>query len=425
MGLSLAEMADGKVTRAAIYQVETGRIRPSRRTLELIARRTGRPVSYFMLGQEGSKEQQAERDELALLVDRGEFHEAIELGTRILAEAPLPGIEADVQFNVGRAMVRMVEAKPALPHLTRARQLFERLGDAWMVAHVLDQEAVAFFLLEDPRTLNTALEALERCEQLDPPPPALRASIMNTVGSIHMRAHDWRNSARFFEMGLAACEELVSFRLAARLHDGLSMARQQLGDFAGALHSAERASSLYAGDTDIVGQVRAEHNLGYVLLQQGELNAAAAHLYRALDLCDEHDIQRRGRAHALNSIGELHLVRREPGLACTHLLRALEVATGLGERDSEATARHLLGSAHVQLGDEESAHRYFSSAIDLLEQLELRERLRACATEYAELLYARGRLDESIAYWRIAAAAGEPQIVRPREAAGQLGRTGG
>jgi tetratricopeptide (TPR) repeat protein len=418
MGLSLSELAGGEVTRAAIHQVETGKMRPSMRTLELIARRTGRPVSYFMVGQDGSDEQQAARDELSRLVDTGEYRQAVALGTGMLDVELQPGIEADVRFSIGRALVRMSDGAQGLPHLTRARRVFEQLGDAWMVAHVLDQEAVALFLVQDPRTLSTALEALARCERLEPPAPALHASVLNLLGNVHMRSHDWRNAARFFEMGLTACEDLVSLRVAARLNDGLSMARQRLGDYAGALRTGERAFALYAGDTDIAGLIRAENNLGYILLRQGQLDAAGGHLHRALDLCDEHDVQRR-RAPVLNSIGELHLARREPGLACTYLLRSLEVATSLGERDSEATARHLLGTAYLQLDDEDAAHQYFTTAIELLEQLDLPERLRACATEYAELLYSRGQLEESIAYWRIAAAANEPSIVSsPTEKAG-------
>jgi tetratricopeptide (TPR) repeat protein len=346
--------------------------------------------------------------EMALLIDSAQYDEAISLGMRVLGRNLRPHNEAEVRFNVGRALVRKVDGAGALPYLSRARALFKSLGDTWMVAHVLDQEAVALFLIEDPRTLAVALEALDQCDQIDPPAPSLRASILNSLGNIHLRSHDWRNAARFFEMGLTACEALVSLRFAARLNDGLSLARQRLGDFSGALRSAERASAMYAVDRDTVSLIRAENNLGYLLLLQGELDAAATHLYRALELLDEHDIQRRGRAHVLNSIGELHLARREPELACAHLRRALEAATKLGERDTEATARQLLGSAYLLLGDEEAAHGSFTSAIELLEQLDLRERLRTCAIEYAEVLCGRGQLEASIAYWRIAAAAGEP-----------------
>ncbi len=405
-GLSLAEVAGGDLTRAAIHLVETGKMRPSMRTLELIARRTGHPVSFFMV-EHGPAEQQAGRDELSRLVDIGANADALALGSRLLAEGLEAGIEADVQFAIGRAHVRLSDGASALRPLSRARDLFERMGDGWMVAHVMDQEAVAMFLVEDPRTLSRALEVLERCERLQPPAPQLRAGILNLLGGIHLRSHDWRNAARFYEMGLEAREGLVSLRLTARLHDGLSIARQRLGDFGASLHSAERASALYAADTDVTGLIRAENNLGYVLLRQGELDAASAHLARALELCDEHEFERRGRAHVLNSIGELHLARGEPELARTHLLRSLDAAQSMGERDSEATARHLLGSACLQLDEEDAAHGWFTSAIELLTQLDLPERLRACSTEYAELLCRRGRVDESIAYWRIAARADE------------------
>ncbi len=44
-GLSLADVAGGRVTRAAIHLIETGRSRPSMPVLEMIAEKTGRPVS--------------------------------------------------------------------------------------------------------------------------------------------------------------------------------------------------------------------------------------------------------------------------------------------------------------------------------------------------------------------------------------------
>src|SRR5215472_7168335 len=76
-GLSLADLAGGQVTRAAIHLVETGRMRPSMRTLQLIAQRTGRPISFFMADHEGSDEQRAARDYLVRLVDGEDFARAI------------------------------------------------------------------------------------------------------------------------------------------------------------------------------------------------------------------------------------------------------------------------------------------------------------------------------------------------------------
>src|SRR5438132_7923727 len=47
-GLSLAEVAAGELTRAAIHLIETGRSRPSMPTLQLIASRTGKSLAYFL-----------------------------------------------------------------------------------------------------------------------------------------------------------------------------------------------------------------------------------------------------------------------------------------------------------------------------------------------------------------------------------------
>lgn len=47
-GLSLAQVAGDEVSRTFVHLVEQGRSRPSKAVLSLIAKRTGRPMSYFV-----------------------------------------------------------------------------------------------------------------------------------------------------------------------------------------------------------------------------------------------------------------------------------------------------------------------------------------------------------------------------------------
>jgi len=54
-GLSLAGLAGSEVSRAFIHQLEQGLARPSAQVLEMIARRTGKSVSYFTTGTEGQE----------------------------------------------------------------------------------------------------------------------------------------------------------------------------------------------------------------------------------------------------------------------------------------------------------------------------------------------------------------------------------
>src|SRR5438094_10591229 len=84
-GLSLAQLGKGHVTAPAIYLIETGRTRPSLPTLEHVARRTGKPVEYFLPDPGGSTDDaQARLIELEAMVADGRNHEAITLGTTLL-----------------------------------------------------------------------------------------------------------------------------------------------------------------------------------------------------------------------------------------------------------------------------------------------------------------------------------------------------
>jgi transcriptional regulator with XRE-family HTH domain len=63
-GLSLAQVVRDDVSRTFLYLVEQGRSRPSKSTLALIARRTHKPIGYFLKGT-----MEAERDGEALATD--------------------------------------------------------------------------------------------------------------------------------------------------------------------------------------------------------------------------------------------------------------------------------------------------------------------------------------------------------------------
>src|SRR5437762_4768096 len=80
-GMSLAQLGKGHVTAPAIYLIETGRTRPSLPTLEHIARRTGRPVEFFLADPGGvTDETLAGLVELEQMVAAGRYEEALGLG---------------------------------------------------------------------------------------------------------------------------------------------------------------------------------------------------------------------------------------------------------------------------------------------------------------------------------------------------------
>lgn len=105
-GLSLAQLAGDDVSRTFIYLVEQGRSRPSQGVLELIARRTGKPVRYFL--RPATNEPLSNQDlaeELSIVARRVRRFVAIKRLTKLEREA-MRLIE--VSLRQGSALVRVV-----------------------------------------------------------------------------------------------------------------------------------------------------------------------------------------------------------------------------------------------------------------------------------------------------------------------------
>jgi len=108
-GLSLAQLAGDQVSRTFIHLVEHGRARPSPKVLELIARRTGRPVDYF-LGVAAA--QSHSNDDLASALT--------DLASRVkqfAATNPLNKLEreamttVEVSLHQGAVLARLIQSK--------------------------------------------------------------------------------------------------------------------------------------------------------------------------------------------------------------------------------------------------------------------------------------------------------------------------
>src|SRR2546423_2804593 len=126
-GLSLAQVASGELTRAAIHLIETGRSRPSMPTLQLIASRTGKPLSFFIADAGALPRQPVALDprltELERLVVTGDHAGAVELATPMLQMTLDPAFEAQLKLLLGQSLGHVNRPDEALEHLRRARTL--------------------------------------------------------------------------------------------------------------------------------------------------------------------------------------------------------------------------------------------------------------------------------------------------------------
>ena len=411
-GLSLAEVAGQAVSRTAIHLIEHDRVKPSMETLQHIARRTRKPLEYFLVPAEagGLGGLPAPQNELVMLEQLAvtrDFPAVVEKGGKLLRRRWDMGSLATIHHLVGMANCRLVQPKEALAHLRPARRMFKDLGDTWMVVETLDWEAAALGLLEDPKAIDLALDALERCRKLDPIPSQTEARILGHIAAMYVVAESWAQAIHYYESAVEAAGAVKDLLQQAKMHHGLGVAYQRMQQPARARQHYERALALYSIESDLSAAYRLEIDLGSLLLQEGHLDAAENHFVKALVGSDELKIDRRGRGFILVNFGELHLRRNDLDGASDFLSQALESAESTGEQIVFADAHALLGELNQARGDSAAADEHFETAIATLDRLQMPDRLRDCHMKFAEILDARGEQARAAGHWKLAAQLGK------------------
>lgn len=409
-GLSLAQVAGSELTRSAIHRIEKGLSKPSLATLQLIARRTGQPLSFFMADQ--AQPQQRLELRFERLAAEGLFEELINEAGTTLREGGVEQSDGVADYWIGLALVRLTMPEQAIGHLARALDAFERQGDPWMVAHTLHMKSSALHLLDDPEALPVAEEALRRCRELKPSPPMLEARILNHLAAIAVSRDEWQRAIKLYERAVAAAEPLRDLRQLSLMYEGLGMAYHSLGRSGQAGDYFTRALALYQLQADFASISRAETNLSALLAEAGDFIAAEEHLQRSLRYCDEHGVDRFNRTAALLGLANLRLMqgRLEEVDALTR--QAIEMSEAGGEALNLAIARHLRARLMIHLNRPAEADDLFAPAVESFEVLGLHDRAKACRIDWAEQLEKQGRVAEAAQHWK-SAALGHRNLTTP------------
>jgi tetratricopeptide (TPR) repeat protein len=406
--MSLAQVANGKVSRTAIHLIELGKSKPSFETLQLIASRTGKPISYFVASTE-SMPRGPQLSDIQAAFARGELPRVLDLGTAILQGDVDRPTEASIRCLLGRAQLRMGDGQEALAHSERAMELFNAMDDVWKSVECLDQIACAYFLLDDPRSRPLAEEALRRCRDLEPVPSELESRILGNVAIMHVHARHWQQAIHFYEECLKVGEQVRDLRHRALTYDGLSLAYERMGRLREATSYAHKAIALHSMESDVAAIAQAENNLGDILMRMGQLDDAERHVRASLKLCDDHGLESAARSYSLLTLGEIYVKRERPE-ASEILNEAIRVSELQAQRVPVACAHQLLGRQAAGDGDKESAIQEFEIALGLLDQLKMPERLRDCLLEYAAYLESVGESASHV--WKRAALVGA-ELARP------------
>jgi tetratricopeptide (TPR) repeat protein len=411
-GLSLAQLGKGQVTAPAIYLIETGRTRPSLPTLEHIARRTGKPVEFFLAEPIGAADDmQASLLELEVLVADGRNDEAIALGTRMLERGASAFRLGRIRYFLAQAYIGSTQPERALALLVDARAHFEAVDDGVMLAECIGAQAAMASSMQSKDALALAQKALDVCRSLKPVPAPTEARLLGILAAVHVANREWDEAVDAFRQAIDVGGAVFELRRAARVYGKLGVAYHETGQVEAAARYAMRSVALLDVLRDRASLARAENSLARVLMGRGDFEAARELLDRGLALTSGPDSEP-GRSSVLLSLAELATQQGNIDEALDRAREGLAVAERLAEGANIAEAHVWLGRIADRRDEPDVVDHELELAIGGFEAMGMRERLLQCHGIYAEILERRGELAKAYVHMKEALQASRPGLLR-------------
>ena len=409
-GLSQAQLAGDELTKGFISQVEAGLVRPSVRSLQIIAVRLGKSLDYF-LGDEplaASKrlefhrlaaEAASERRDWAAV--QGEVNTALAATPTKRERATLLRLLALAEMNTGTR-------EAAFDHVGQALALLDATTDAAEIAQLLHLRGIAYGQIGQHVAAAEALEAardtMERHEVVD---PRLRARILVALGTAYRRLNRTAKAMQTYSNALDLASGIEELRIAAQGYMGVAVSLYDSGELDAAIANYHRALDLFTRVADTTFELQVLHSLATIQFERGENDAARELAERCAAAA------RTAHDERMTSVAEIVLARiaLASGSAEEALRMAKHAEKSLAaDAIQRADALRVVGAANDALGAHSPSDRAYRKAIELLSEIGDNPDLSTFAAEYAQKLRARGEVDQAFHYLELARA---PRTARP------------
>ena len=349
-GLTQTDLAGERFSKEYVSQIERGKTRPTRETIEWLAGQLGVDAGFLANGvsadERGRVDAALARADALLEARRND--EAVAEFEQVRSAVLATGLpELEVRALSGEATVRMRlgEVREAIALLERARALTESKSFSDVErADVLFRLGVARFKLNSVQTaIGLFDEALKVAERSQIPSDQLRSNVLAWRSRCYRRRRDLEAAREDVERALELAESLNDTRTAADVYFQASIIADREGHWVLARSYAERAKAAYEELADRGNLGRLLNNLGGINFLLGHPDEALAFLKDAVRIALEvgNDAE---AAHAVNGIAQVHLRTGDVARAEEQARYALKL---LGDRVDEV---HEIGNAQLVLG---------------------------------------------------------------------------
>src|SRR5438045_3488292 len=376
-GMTQTDLAGDRFSKEYVSQIERGKTRPTRETVEWLARRLGVDPNYLERGVSADERRRVEtllaRAEALTESHRCEtaIHEFEHARAAVLATGVA---ELEVRHLSGEAWARMEhgDVKPAIELLSRARVLAEapEFSDIDR-ADILFRLGVCRYQLSSIATAIGLLdEALALADGSQLPCDLLRADILGWRSRCYRRQRDFEAAREDVERALELAQAIDDPRKTADVYFQASLVSERMGHWVLARNYAERAKAYYEQLNDERNVGRLLNNLGGLNFQLGKPEQAVEDLKNAYRVL----LDRGSDAEAANVVSSLAHVHLMTGDAQTAEEEARHALSLMEDRENflyhVAPTQLVLGRALMEQGRLDEAEDFLRASDSSAEQLE-------------------------------------------------------
>ncbi|HEY8656110.1 MAG TPA: tetratricopeptide repeat protein [Candidatus Limnocylindria bacterium] len=401
-GLSQAQLGTPHFTRAYVSAIELGKVRPAMKSLEFLADKLGKPVSFFVADEEADRRRDERILQLARanqLVAEGRAREAIGLIEPLLASATTSSERADLQRGLGRALREAGINGPAVAALSDAIQIFKVLGDREQLARAHGELGACLVQLmsfgEAEAELEQALVAISKGDLVD---PVAKVHVLYNLGLCAYGRGDFRTALDHFQRAEQEGSDIGDPKWLGSLFAAIGMSRQETGDFESAVMYLRRSETLFES---INNRVRASE----IKFQTAIALRALGHKTKSNETYAAALAGARASGHvplAIRIGTALALAMAEDGDYDDAVARAEGVvmdADATGESTLRVVARFALGRA-LRKVDSGRAEQVLRDGAAIIEHLPSNRMFAELYVELSEVLAENGLSDDALNYSR-------------------------
>ena len=400
-GLTQAQLAAGRYTKAYVSALENGLVKPSMAALNFFSERLQLPIERLISDHEPAWT----RLEADIRLAAGEWQVAVDAYEALLETAPADRVRAELLLGLAEGLSRLGRGQDAVRIASEAATLFRAQGRNAEAAWATYWQSAGLYELEQG---DQAVELLKRlldeianglAVEPDLPVRILIALAMNAT-----RDEEPERALGYLEQARSRIAELDDRKHAVFLFS-LALSYRELGDFEAAIATGTASLAKFRAAEAGFEAASIQNELALVYLALGSLAVARTHAAEA-HAYFEHRGNTRWLAHVTETQGQIELAAGSPNDAMK--LSAESIRLAETTRDQKVAINALLLRARAQraTGDAAEAAATLERAATLAEQQGRRGQLQAVLGEWSDVMAALGDLAQAYALSRRALDAG-------------------